>query len=253
MEFLTRAADGFGAVYLDCAAEYNPSLLGRAIERSVPDLQERLEQGSAVRLTAGAGALTGAPAPPFRYTWRVWWRKPAWWRDEMIENGQATVSIVRGAVRVAYSAPAQTFHTNERPEATAVGFETTIQTAAEGGPLASVDERLRFFPLLRPSFLAGGWKLSVLGEERYIGREAVRLRATLTGAEAQPGLWGYVTEYEILVDLKCGVLLRYAGIVDEEEAGVIAVRTARFDEAIPDEVFMLEPPIGTRIVLVRAT
>jgi hypothetical protein len=66
-------------------------------------------------------------------------------------------------------------------------------------------------------------------------------------------LWGYVTEYEILVDLKCGVLLRYAGIVDEEEAGVIAVRTARFDEAIPDEVFMLEPPIGTRIVLVRAT
>jgi hypothetical protein len=105
-------------------------------------------------------------------------------------------------------------------------------------------------PLLDPSPLASGWELTLLDDCAHAGRNTLRVRARWMGAEPRPLLWEGVNEYEILVDRERGVLLRYAGIVDGEEAGVFSVCSVRFDEAIPDEVFSFEPPEGTRIVLV---
>jgi hypothetical protein len=88
----------------------------------------------------------------------------------------------------------------------------------------------------------------------HAGRRAVRVLATRSAAESRAesrlALWEYVDQYEILVDAERGVLLRYAGIVDGEEAGVFSVRAVHFDEPIADEVFSHQPPKGTRIVRV---
>jgi outer membrane lipoprotein-sorting protein len=111
-----------------------------------------------------------------------------------------------------------------------------------------VEKQLQQISLIDPSFLASGWNLTVLNDRRHAGRDTIQVRATRLSSSAGDALWEYVDEYEVSIDQERGVILRYAGIVDGEEAGVFSVRSVRFDEAIPDEIFSYEPPDGTKTV-----
>src|SRR5437016_2169749 len=103
-DLLTHASKSFDTIHVEWTAEYDTALLRHAFERSIPDLPHRLKSGSVVMAElrrSGAGSSDSDQA--FRHDWRAWWRKPDYWRDDIVWEGGATaVSIVRGAISTSY-------------------------------------------------------------------------------------------------------------------------------------------------------
>jgi outer membrane lipoprotein-sorting protein len=248
-DLLTHSRESFDTIQLELACESNGPVMALAMERSIPDFQERLASGSIVRFEASRVETgTGDDDPWARYEWRVWWRKPSCWRDDLVwETGTAGKTIVCDGASSMYVPQTRTQYTTRRPVGLLADLRSLLAPRRRF-QLATVEERLEQIPLVDASYLAGGWELAVLDERMHAGRNAVRVRATRIGAASRLGVWNYIDQYEILVDAERGILLRYAGIVDGEEAGVMSVRSVRFDEPIPDEVFSDEPPKGTKII-----
>ena len=248
-DLLTHARESFHTIRLECMAEYDAGLLERALGRCVPDMPRLLESGALARIQPpGSRGAAGGPNQRHRHDWRVWWRKPCCWRDDIVwENGAAVISTHCAGLSSSYVSFLRTLYTNRRPKLLLTRLKAALGAFSDY-QLPTVDRQLELIPLLEPSFLASGWDLDVLGERVYAGRATLRVKATRRGAGPGPALWKCVDEYEILIDQERGVLLRYAGIVDDEEAGVLSVRSVAFDEPIPDEVFSYEPPHGTRMV-----
>lgn len=252
-DLLTRARERFDTIHLEWDAASNGLVLAREMERSIPDFEQRLAEGSIARFSARSTGSQGSADhdnPWHRNKWRVWWRKPSCWRDDIVQDWGGATHLACGALSSVYVAQLRTLYTNQRPD----GFLAQVKHALGGRnyfSLPTVESRLREIPLVDPSFLASGWELTVLDERTHEGRKAVRVRAKRLVAEPRLSHWDYIKEYEILVDAERGILLRYAGIVDGEEAGIMSVRSVRFDEPIPDDVFFHEPPEGTKIAWVE--
>jgi hypothetical protein len=250
-ELLTHARESFDTIQLEWTAEYNTALLARTVERSVPDFHALVQSGAIARLEApGSPPGTRESDQRFRHEWRLWWRKPSCWRDDIVwENGATAISLVCGASSSSYISLLHTLYTNRRPERLLTRLGSLLGTP-QHYQLPTVENRLQQTPLVDPSFFASGWELTVQDDPMHAGRSALRVLATRRGAKSRLALWDYVDQYEILVDAERGVLSRYAGIVDGEEAGVFSVRAVHFDEPIADEVFSYQPPKGTRIARV---
>jgi hypothetical protein len=252
-ELLARARNSFDTAYLEWRAEYDSPLLARAMQRTIPNFEQRVREGSVAIFEAGpstGASSAGGRERRLRLDWRAWWRKPSAWRDDLTwEDGSTAVSVANGPVTMMYVPHNRTFYTNQPSGGQRSWLGRWLRPPVP--QLASLEDRLRETVLLDPAFLASGWDLTAVGERRHAERAATRIRARWIGdgrlaPERQPFLG--VDEYEILVDRERGVLLRYAGLVDGEEAGVYSVRTARFDQPIPDEIFSYQPPAGTKVV-----
>jgi hypothetical protein len=265
-DLLTRACESFDSIQLEWDVASNGPVLARAMQRSIPDFEQRVAEGSIAMFEARRETPRGSGQeddPWSRHSWRAWWRKPSHWRDdyqlgdEWGDRGGNVVQLAVGASSSVYVPMLRTLYTNQRPD----GLVARLKHAV--GPrnyfrLPTVTNRLRETCLVDPSFLADGWELSILGDRTHAGRSAVRARAQRLSAASEEGgerlgYWDYIKDYEILVDRERGILLRYAGIVDGEEAGVLSVRSVRFDEPIPDEIFAYEPPEGTRVAWVEGS
>lgn len=87
--------------------------------------------------------------------------------------------------------------------------------------------------------------LSVEGETRKAGREAIRL----VGVPVEEWdhfpepLWWGADEYEVLVDSERGVLLRCASRLGGEDFDALEVEEIHFDERFPEDVFTSPEPL----------
>ena len=94
-------------------------------------------------------------------------------------------------------------------------------------------------------FPLGSRELSVEGETRTAGREAIRL---VGGPEEawdhfpEPLWWG-ADEYDFLVDAERGVLLRCASRLDGEDFDALEVEEICFDERFPKDTFSSRQPL----------
>ncbi|HEX8361149.1 MAG TPA: hypothetical protein VF613_13635 [Longimicrobium sp.] len=247
-ELLARAGESFEAVSLASRAEYDGPLLQRALEHSVSDLAERLRSGTAAPLrVAGeqAGIQEGGRVV---HDWRVWWRRPSCWREDLAgPDGGTVVSIACGDAALSYVSRLSTLYTKGRPGR--APLRSILQRRPQiDFPPPTVADRLAHVPPLLPWFNHHGWELTETGECVFAGRGGVRLRAIRIDPAAPEGFWEYVDHYEVVVDLERGVVLRCAAMVEGIEAGTFSIRSVRFDEPIPDDVFSVSPPEGTRIV-----
>lgn len=77
---------------------------------------------------------------------------------------------------------------------------------------------------------------------------ALGVTASRIDAAYPPSFWEGVDQYDLLVDKERGILLYCAGMIDGEKANVFSVLSVRFDETISDDIFLHQPPGGTRIV-----
>jgi hypothetical protein len=248
-DLLKRAAESFQTIAMQWDAEYDLALLQRALERSIPELPELLASGAIVRLRPQESKIGHrAQDQSYRHNWRLWWRKPSCWRDDVIwDNGAIAVNVICGDLASAYISPLRTVYTNLRPAELFARLRNTF-TFRVKHRVPTLANRLQQVPLVDPSFLVDGWALTVLGERNHAGRKALSIRAIRLDEGVRPEVWDFVEEYHVLADLERGVLLRYAGIVAGREAGVFSVRSVCFDEPVTDEVFTYKPPAGTRIL-----
>jgi hypothetical protein len=270
-DLLTRAREHFDTIQLEWDFASNGPVLAREMQRSIPNYEKRVAEGSIVtfEVRSKESIRPGhADEPWSRNRWRAWWRKPSHWRDDYMwgeeageggsDNGSgAVVHLAAGASSSVYVPMTRTVYTNRRPDGVLARLKHAL------GPrnhfeLPTVESRLRETCLVDPSFLASDWELSILGDRTHAGRAAVRAHAKRLSPGSEDGgerlaYWDYIRDYEILVDRERGILLRYAAIVDGEEAGVMSVRSVRFDDPIPDEIFAYEPPVGTRIAWVEGS
>jgi len=231
----------FHTLFLDALVETDGALLGRALERSIPDFEQGVAEGWAVRMSAVADGRNAGGV--FRHGWRVWWRKPHDWRDDIVWEGGATaVSIVRATSASSFVSSQRTLYTNAAPPGA---------TARPGAwQLPTLASQLSMIPLLEPSAFASGWEIGAPRVATFGGRAVLASTARWPGGGVAPGPWQGVDRYDLLVDVERGVLLRCAGIVDGVEAGVFTARAVVFDEPVGEEVFAWRPSEGTRIVAV---
>jgi hypothetical protein len=249
-DLLGRARDSFTTVYLDCQVESDSEKLGRAMLESIPDREQRIKEGSLKMFEARPTKVEEAGDGRFRQGLQVWWRKPSSWRDEYTWDGGVTAGIttVRGPVSETYVPQQRLLYTTERRPRTGLADRLRALFGSQPVQLDGLEDRVRQNALVDPSYLASGWDLTVLDERKHAGRHALHVSAKWLGRDPEPPLWSYVHKYDLLVDRERGVLLRAAGIIEGEEVGVYSVRLVRFDEPIADELFVLEPPKGTKII-----
>jgi hypothetical protein len=91
-------------------------------------------------------------------------------------------------------------------------------------------------------------ELSVEGERRKAGREAIRV----VGVPEEEWdhwpepLWWGADEYEFLVDSERGVLLRCASRLGGKDIDALEVEEIHFDEELPEDVFSSRDPLPWR-------
>ena len=87
-------------------------------------------------------------------------------------------------------------------------------------------------------------ELRPTGRARVAGREAIRVSAVKPGGWEYPPepLWWGADDYELLVDAERGVILSLASRIDGRAFDVTEVLDVAFDEAFPEETFVLQLP-----------
>lgn len=82
--------------------------------------------------------------------------------------------------------------------------------------------------------------LEVVGETVHAGRAGIVVRGTYVKRRDllfEDFFWATADEYAFVVDRECGILLRYAYLLDGREVAVSSVDDVMFDQLIPAEVF----------------
>jgi hypothetical protein len=87
--------------------------------------------------------------------------------------------------------------------------------------------------------------LRVEGETRKAGRAAIRLAGVPVEEwdHFPEPLWWGADEYEVLVDLERGVLLRCASRLNGQDFDALEVEEIHFDERFPEDVFTAKEPL----------
>jgi hypothetical protein len=120
-----------------------------------------------------------------------------------------------------------------------------------GAPNHSAGLGQQFELMLEPAPLLPQFDFEILGEELHAGRQALRVRGRRrpTDGHAQflpPLPVGYEV-CEFLVDVAHGTLLRLTALFDGEPGLDLQIIEVEYDEPIPTETFVFEPPPGERI------
>ena len=94
--------------------------------------------------------------------------------------------------------------------------------------------------LLAPGFLLGELEIHTPGFAKAAGRAVVVARSRERSQLAWP--FGTTGEQELLVDAESGALLRFAGLIDDQEALVYELQDLTFEPDLNDELFTFDPP-----------
>jgi hypothetical protein len=218
-------------------------------------LRDRYRKSEAYRLETGGSPdpsdRVGYPEPdgPFGWSCRVWYAKVS---PERGQRSRLEVELPRevypeGGVYISAW------------DGQVAGPNTAVRARIGGG---SHEEDPSWLWLAQDSFwttylfdfdgIAGfpldSRELSVEGETRKAGREAIRV----VGVPAEEWdhfpepLWWGADEYEFLVDAERGVLLRCASRLNGEDFDALEVEEIHFDERFPEGTFASREPLPWR-------
>ncbi len=96
--------------------------------------------------------------------------------------------------------------------------------------------------MLEADHLLSQLNVAVVGDVVHAGRTCVRLSGTLRDSD-EIAIWP-ADSYDLYLDVEHGVLLRFAAVVDGDEAAVAVLSDTSFNIEIPDETFTRDPPNG---------
>jgi hypothetical protein len=185
------------------------------------------------------------------WLWRVWVRRPRWIRVEESTDGGATWDtrggdgattwqLFRGELRV------------EEDRSVAVLTSEGSETGY-GPPAYELGDRLDIVhthahPLVADLIdpresLALGLAFERGPDRDHLGRRATTARAWISDWERWDPYSENATvadDYELLVDVETGVILRFARRFEGREFGATEMTEVAFDEDLPDELF--QPP-----------
>lgn len=211
---------------------------------------------SAAHRGGGSGSATYTHAPSLQAAenpeWRVWWRPPSHWRDDLAwSSGDTTVCIVRPDATMAYVSGQRTLYTTEASPA-----DWPVSTRPSGiVDLPTIRSRFAAFPLIVPPLPPSEWTFEEFSPEEMFDRwTARRIRASRLPGTALPaglprsGCWPGVDEYECLLVDALGILVELTGVSNGRRVASLAVKTMIVDADIPDAMFSFTPPAGTIVV-----
>ena len=102
-----------------------------------------------------------------------------------------------------------------------------------------------------PARLLGSLDLEVIGQGSGAGRDGIVVRATFREVEEPRGHGHYLPEgaeeFELLVDVERGILLRVEARLDDGPFMVLELMELYFDETFSDDVFVFQPPPGEEV------
>lgn len=99
---------------------------------------------------------------------------------------------------------------------------------------------------LDPARIIPTLSFEVLDRRSQAGRPALRARATPRDVEGPPA-FGFADEYDLSVDAEKGVVLRSTSRIDGKPYHRHELTEVEFDLEIPDDLFVMTPPPGTRV------
>jgi hypothetical protein len=240
---LERAHTRFETIILEWTIDRDDALLDSAMRRRI-----RSQSGSAVALVDDDdGKLEAVGRHTSRA--RLWWRKPSFWRDE--ERNQDTgrlTRILKDSYYLGYSSRAGVLSTNAYASEAEPGPDMLVEKRSDISPY-TLQILTREVFLVHPAFLLTACEITADGTTTHVGREAIKVTGVRRTPECRAFFRASETEYKLLVDAETGVLLRYASMVDEQEAWVLNVTSVQFNEPIADTVFAFQPPEGTRVLV----
>lgn len=233
VELLYTAYQRFTTVQVSWSYAYNVALMQVAEQRWV----EMNPPGSVAVLTA---ALTTEAKhnTQVQTQKRVWWQKPACWREEqVVGNKNSTTTILCDGQWWSFSSSQNTLYTNAAPD------EEWLRSGmrVEKGHPPDLRELIIAVPFLDPSFLLTSHQLEFVAEGVHAERAAVQVRAVYHKRQEylhEAFFWATADEYRLLIDKEYGVLLRYAAIINGTEYAVSAIEHIVFDAPIPPETFV---------------
>lgn len=243
---LSKSPNRFHTVILDATYQVDSQITGPAMTRHI-EARSRAGKKNAIRVTSSRSGIEGSRIQRAS-TWRIWWRKPGCWRDDLIHgSGGTSVGIVCNGELSHYMSWLGKLHTT-RPPVRALDRLKSSLFPSDLIDRRTADERANDIPLLSGSFAATGWELQLIGDRTHCGRKGLLFHARWRDSNRPPTPWGWIDEYRAIVDLERGTLLNCEGIINDQPAIVMSVSSIEFDAPIPDSVFQFEPPAGTRTI-----
>lgn len=256
----------FRTLQLSATASIDHATMGRIMVRAVEAYRRRHGPNSAKVLSSSGDSASDTGDGWSRHGWRIWWVPIEHWREEILWPGDhKAVIIVRPDVSLQYVSMQRTLYTSD-PDAPAAttSLLDRLRSFLRARPVGAwssewvhvptVAERVSEVPLIDPRLPASAWELTTLGDAEHLARPVRRVRATRRAGvneDDEPtssGYWPWLREYECLVDVATGLVLRMTGLEDGVPVGILTVDEIRVDAGIADDVFSFVPPAGTRIV-----
>ncbi len=236
LELLYMAHRRFSTIRVTFRKWYDWEGLGRAYGRWAA----RQAPGSVSLLYAAhqARARQATPRPSFtQEVTRLWAHKPSRWRIEGdLAHGEGTpVKVLDGDRWWLYDPCRGVVETNAdlpQPQGVASGMDMALQHALDP---------VQVIPTV--------W-MEPGGQVLQAGRPAVLVRA-LPREGAHPLLWPGADSYELRVDAQYGILLRQAAGLEGQEYAYIEVTDVTFDQPLPGDTFVLQPPPGASVRTVQ--
>ena len=256
----------FRTLHLSATASIDHATMGRIMLRAVEEHRRRHGPDSAKLLSSSGRSAADTDDRWTRHEWRIWWVPTEHWREEILwPGGHTAVIVVRPDVSLQYVSMHRTLYTSDphAPAATSSlldRFRSFLRTRPAGAwrpewvHQPTVAERIAEFPLTSPRLPTSSWELTTLGDEEFLGRAVHRARVTRRAGvseDDEPMSSGYrpwLREYEYLVDVATGLLLRMTGLEEGIPAEIISADEILVDAPIADDVFSFVPPAGTRTV-----
>ncbi len=124
-------------------------------------------------------------------------------------------------------------------------------TSNEDDPSVRIGGTDEVAALLDPALLLGSLDFEIIGERTGAGRGGIVVRATLRELEDPHRQGHYLPEgaddFELLVDVERGILLRLEARLDAGPFMIIELIEVYFDETFRDEVFVFQAPPGEQV------
>jgi len=245
LELLYSARQRFQTIAADLRYRYRPALLQEGWNR----WQRRQAPGS-VSVLRPAEVETDLPVELERLPesaealqlWRVWWDRPARWRQEIhLPPGEVNIQVIDGERWWFYNSREGIVQSNAMIERKA-----GRKASKSGAPaVTNANHAAAQMTFLDPSALLASHDLEVVGRAVHAGREAIAVRARPRedrDPAVDPGFWASADAYQLLVDAERGVLLRYAASFRDTEYAIVSIESVIFDQSIDESLFA--PPTG---------
>jgi len=232
VERLYSAHRNFQQMHLRWIYTYNPAALATMMQRwqarypseSISMMTVSSEQGLDVRQWVAQ-------------TQELWWERPSRWRHAHLSDNRQTIHIVNGNNHWWFDANRRQLSTNVVPldqwRQKGISDVRLIDENRDRTPLEEL-------PHLDPSFFLVSHELIILGQETYLQREMISVRAVYQKFSShllEDYFWSAADAYTLLVDAQTGLVLRYAAVLDGLEIAISKVEHLTLDAPISSDVF----------------